>query len=202
VETEEQGGKNKIMMALFGLALLGLGFADEFDGARQLIASNVSCDKLDSGQLEAIGDYLMEQMHPGPSHQAMEDMMGGDGSENVRRAHIQMAEVLYCGRTNTTLTFGAMLGMMPFIGRYSGGGMMGFGGYGQGMMGYGYGGAGYMVEILFGLLVFCVLALALFWLYKNLSGSGAPATEILKQRYAKGEISKKEFEEMMRDINK
>lgn len=74
-----------------------------------------------------------------------------------------------------------------------------------GMMGYdmmGAGGWGWIIGLLFWLLVFALLVLAVIWLYKNLSGvGGRPSSqEILKQRYAKGEISKKQYEEMKKDL--
>lgn len=197
----------KLMLMIILLAFSGMIFAtmdiNEQDAAKQLISSNESCDKLSQDQLELIGDYYMEQMHPGEAHERMDLMMGGEGSDNLRNAHIQMALVLYCGQTNTSITYGGMMGMMPFMYRSGfGGGMMGYP-YG-GMMGYdmmGYGGWGWIVALAFWVLVFAALVLLVFWLYKNISGRGTLSSlEILKQRYAKGEISKKEYEEMKKDL--
>ena len=39
---------------------------------KQIIDSGISCDKLSDEQLEAIGDYYMEQMHPGELHEIMD----------------------------------------------------------------------------------------------------------------------------------
>ncbi len=57
---------------IIGLLLICINgvFAHEhsdFSEAKELIESNVSCDKLSDEQLEVIGDYFMEQMHLGKS---------------------------------------------------------------------------------------------------------------------------------------
>lgn len=78
--------------------------------------------------------------------------------------------------------------------------MMGFG-YGS-MMGYGMGWFGLIFNIAF-------LALIIYgaiWLFKSASrgdrgGSGRPtAIEILKERYAKGEISSEDFQRMKKEL--
>lgn len=184
---------------VFLLMIIGAIFAtagqDELAAAKQLIESNESCDQLSYEQLELIGDYYMEQMHPGEAHETMDRMMGGEGSESLRQAHIQMALVLYCGQTNTTVTYGGMMGMMPFMYRSGFGGSMVSYPYG-GMMGYdiaGYGGWGWIVGLAFWILVFIALVLVVLWLYRSITGAGRipSASEILKQRYARGEITKK-----------
>ena len=73
---------------------------DPFDEAKELIDSKVSCNDLSDEQLEMIGDYLMEQMHPGEAHEVMDKMMGGEGSESLRQMHIAIAKRLYCNDIN------------------------------------------------------------------------------------------------------
>ncbi|HII66348.1 TPA: hypothetical protein HA295_06280, partial [Candidatus Woesearchaeota archaeon] len=51
----------------------------EIEEGKKLVESKMSCDKLSNEQLEAIGDYYMEQMHPGEAHEIMDNMMGGEG---------------------------------------------------------------------------------------------------------------------------
>lgn len=86
------------------------------------------------------------------------------------------------------------------------GGMMG---YGSGMMG-GYGSYG-IVGGLFMLVFWVAVILAVIWVIKEIfskknkdnSYSGQrtkSATEILKERYARGEITKEQYEQMKRDI--
>lgn len=75
---------------------------------------------------------------------------------------------------------------------------------GSGMMG-GMGWLGVIVMIVFWVLVLVGLFLFIKWLLlKNRStgdsSSTPPALEILKERYARGEIDKKEFEEKKKDL--
>ncbi len=71
-------------------------------------------------------------------------------------------------------------------------------GFGSGMMGYG----GWILWLIFWILVIIGLALLIKYL---LQGGGAKreeesALEILKKKYARGEISKEEFEEKKKDL--
>ncbi len=199
-------------LAIFILLCIGLLFAtmssDEISAARQLIDSNISCSQLSSSQLQLIGDYYMELMHPGAAHDAMEQMMGGEGSASLAQSHIQIAESLYCGQSNTTLTYGGMMGMMPVIYRSNfGGGMMsypygGMMGYGNGTMGYSYG-WGWIFDVIFWGLMLVGLILLIYWLYRNLRNEtpkSSLASEILQQRYAKGEITKEKYQDMKKDL--
>lgn len=142
----------KAILAVAVLLLGSLAFAasDEAAQGKQLVDSKIGCDSATEGQLELIGEYLMEQMHPGEQHEFMDRMMGGEGSQSLRAAHIQMTRAIYCGRTDTPVTYGGMMGMMPMMammGRFTSGGSM-MGAYSQmmsqgafaygGMMGYAY----------------------------------------------------------------
>lgn len=82
-------------------------------------------------------------------------------------------------------------------------------GYGPGMMGgygWGQGGAfGMIWMLLWWVLIILGIVLLAKWLFRGLPGGGgyAPgnrALEILRERYARGEIDKKEFEERKRDL--
>jgi len=75
-----------------------------------------------------------------------------------------------------------------------------YGGWGGNMMGW-FGGGIMMVA-------FWVLIIAfIFWIVREVSGknsnskSNSNALDILKERYAKGEISKEEFEAKKKDLN-
>ena len=74
----------------------------------------------------------------------------------------------------------------------------GYGGWGTGNM-IGWFGGGVMM------IAFWVLLIALIaWIIREISGknprTGANAIEILKERYAKGEINKEEFETKKKDL--
>jgi len=106
----------------------------DFTEAKQLIDSGVSCNQLTNEQLEEIGDYYMEQMHPGEAHEYMDKMMGGEGSESLKQVHISMAKSIYCGETNQGMM--GMMNMMNSDGNMMGsGGMMGGDMRGLGIMG-------------------------------------------------------------------
>jgi hypothetical protein len=116
-----------ILNLVLALLLVSSIFAhgdETFDKAEELITSEISCSNLSNDQLEIIGDYYMEQIHPGESHIRMDEMMGGEGSESLREIHINMAKRSYCN-DDSLISHGIMGGsnyMMssPF--------MFGFGG--------------------------------------------------------------------------
>ena len=92
------------------LTTAGIVSADghNFTETKQLIDLGISCDGLTDEQLEAIGEYYMEQMHPGEAHEIMDQMMGGEGSASLRQVHMQMARNIYCGEN---IMMGGMMGM-------------------------------------------------------------------------------------------
>jgi putative membrane protein len=73
-----------------------------------------------------------------------------------------------------------------------------------GMMDYGYGGGWWIVIIgfIFWILVLIglVLLIKYLWEHGGAKAGHESALEILKKRYANGEISKEEFEEKKKDI--
>jgi putative membrane protein len=84
--------------------------------------------------------------------------------------------------------------MMP------GSGMMGYGGYG-----YGMGIFGWIFMLLFWGLIIVGVILLVRWLWDRgqSGGSGSSsetALDILKRRYARGEISKEEYDRMRHDV--
>ncbi len=174
--------------------LVGIVMAHEhnFAETKQLIDSGISCEKLIDEQLEAMGDYYMEQMHPGEAHEMMDQMMGGEGSESLKQMHIQMAKWLYCNED---------------VGGMMGGGMMNI--MGTNMMGGSFGGGSWWLWSIMGMLFWIALLIALIlliiWLYKKVTGqttNGSSALDILKKRFTKGEITKKEFESMKKEIKR
>jgi putative membrane protein len=90
------------------------------------------------------------------------------------------------------------------------GGYGGYGGWGMGpgmMGGYGMGWFGGILMIVFWILILVGLIFLIKWLIqstgrdKTSGSSGDRSLEILKERYAKGEIDKEEFESKKKDLS-
>lgn len=162
--------------------------------------------------LDELGDAVMNVMVPDPrEHEWMDNMMGGEGSASLSAMHQQTGYRYLTGQG-----FPMMGGWMePWRGGpygyrrgHMGGGMMGYpfsswGRGGFGMMNYGFGGAILMWIILIALIVFIVWLVVRSQRLKENSGSGyrgEKPVEIIKRRYARGEISREEFEQLRKDL--
>ena len=189
--------KITLISIIFLLSIVAAFAQESHDGeieeGKKLVESKISCDKMSNEQLETIGDYYMEQMHPGEAHEIMDNMMGGEGSESLKQVHINMAKRLYCNENF-----------------YIGYGMMGSGRLtnmmGRGMMGsypasYDYSNYGYW-NIFLILLFAAVFFLTVWIIYRfgiKKTASETPLN-ILRVRFARGEITKKVFEEKKKDL--
>lgn len=121
---------------------------------------------------------------------------------------------------STGTVIGIVLLVVLVVLLFGGAGMMGFGGLGMmgpGMMG-GYGGmmgglgaqgfaynpVGSILTLVFWALILAGIVLLVVWLVRNVgrggfsSPSNNEALEVLKTRYARGEITKEQYEEMRR----
>ncbi len=156
-----------LLMLVFSAASVSAD-SDDFGEARRLVESGAECSELTDAQMESIGDYLMEQMHPEELHEIMDERMGGEGSESLKLMHVNMAKHLYCG--DTSAAYGGVMGMM--IG--SGYGMMGSGGMMNMMGNYGYGMMGSssnlfgasLLWLLFAVIGAFVFSVIFWWTYK------------------------------------
>lgn len=75
----------------------------------------------------------------------------------------------------------------------------------NGMMDYGFGVGWMLFGSIFMILFWVAVILLIVWLYKQITGDKAAqkadtALDILRMRYAKGEINKEEFDRMKRDL--
>ena len=132
-----------------------------FTDTKKLIDSGVPCSNLTDDKLESIGEYYMEQMHPGEAHEFMHQRMGlVEGSEAEEKYHINLAKTMYCGELGS--------GMMDM----GAGGMMhpSNAGMNDGMMGS-YFGAGNFVGFLWLVILslsIVALILLIVWLYRQI----------------------------------
>ncbi|HLG23713.1 MAG TPA: hypothetical protein VI564_02155 [Candidatus Nanoarchaeia archaeon] len=188
--------KITLLLIVFGILISSQAFAQEHDftQTKKLIDSGISCNKLTNEQLEEIGDYYMEQMHPGESHELMDNMMGGEGSESLKQVHINMAKRLYC-KENVYIGYGMMGsgGMRNMMG----GSMMG-----NYPLGYGYSNYGYWN--IFWILIFAAAIFLIVWIVYKFGIKNEPSSEtplgILKKRFAEGKITKKRYDEMKKEL--
>ena len=142
-----------MVILLLNISLANAITQQEIKEAKSLIDLKVDCKSLSDSQLEIIGEYSMELMHPGESHEAMHKMMGiKEGSEAEKQFHISMAKTIYCGESEGMMEEG-MMNMMV-----GGSNMMGSTGYG-----YGYSG---VVNILFVILLIGLIILVYLWIFK------------------------------------
>jgi uncharacterized membrane protein len=185
--------KKIILILLFVLLVPHIAYAygeEDFAQAEEIIMQKTQCSQLTNKQLELIGDYYMGQIHPGEAHEVMDEMMGGEGSESLRLMHIAMAKRLYCDDFSGMAQYG-MMGMMgyPTNGQY-GEMMSGFGPFGW------HWGFGFVINLLFWVLIIWLIV----WVIMKYKKPKQSPIDILKVRYAKGEISKKQFEQMKKKL--
>ncbi len=179
----------------------------------KLQAKEATCTDLKDEQFSVLGEYYMGQMM-GASHTSMNAMMiqmhGEEGEEQI---HIAMGKRLSGCDPNAALPTQGF-GWMPMLQMMGGLGsspqsfnqpnatympMM----WGFGPSGYGFGGMGSVFMIFWWVLIIVVIVLALRWFMGQSHGVGrrnSSALDLLKERYAKGEIDKKEFEEKKKDL--
>jgi len=180
----------------------------------KLQSKQIECKNLTDEQYGALGEYFMGQSIGDTQRHAlmnrmMTSMMGEEGEEQM---HIAIGKRLSGCEPNAQVPpngvgFMPMMWMMGSAGppQVGGGGnpMMGYGGWNNMMSGWnGFGILGWIPMLLFWIL----LILGVVALFRYLGGSGRSSDkqrsplDILKERYAKGEIDKKEFEQMKKDL--
>lgn len=175
----------------------------------KLEAKEISCTALPDEQFGVLGEYFMGQMM-GDSHAAMNAMMmqmhGEEGEEQI---HIAMGKRLSgCARDAVIPMQGQ--GWMPMMQMMWGGWssprdngdffnnhmMYGFN---NGIGGFGFFGG--IVMILWWVLIIVGIVALIKWVSNsNRSSNSRSALDVLKERYARGEIDKKEFEEKRGDL--
>jgi len=161
----------------------------------KLQVKELECKNLTDEQYDSLGEYFMGQSIGNTQrHAAMNQMMiSMMGEEGERKMHVTLGK-RYSGCDPDAQTPSNGLGFMPMMWMMGGGG--------NPMMGYsGWGGFGWIFMIVFWVLIILgVVALVRYLRDPKQNESGKTLIDILKERYAKGEINKKEFEEMKKDL--
>ena len=159
---------------------------DETDGKNiynKLLSKQITCQALTDDDFDVLGDYFMGQrLGNTATHAVMNNMMTKMmGEEGEKQVHVSLGKWLSgCDPTGINGWKGGENRMMGY------GGWDGFGGLFM---------AAFWVLIIFGIVA----------LFRNMrvhryeSKEHTPL-EILKTRYAKGEIDKKEFESIKKDL--
>lgn len=165
----------------------------------------INPEKVSPSKLEELGDSVMEIMIGNSDrHEQMDKMMGGEGSPNLTAMHQRIGFNYLSGYPlgMMNLISGGMMGYSFNNSNLSKGGRFMMNGYFPGMMGgFGWGSGGMFVGLIFLILIVA----AIFIIVRVVSGghlkdSGESAIEILRKRYAKGEITKEDFERIKKDI--
>lgn len=172
---------------------------DEANGKQvwdQLQSKQTNCNSLKDSDFEVLGEYFMGQSigntkRHAVMNQMMQNMMGQNGEEQM---HISLGKRSSGCNTNASFPTGYGLPMMWWMMGGGGNSMMGYGGWG----GFGF---GWIFMIVFWILIILgVVALVRYLGGQHNTDKGKTPLEILKERYAKGEIDKKEFEEKKKDL--
>lgn len=182
----------------------------------KLQSKQIQCNDLTDDNFETLGEYFMGQMM-GASHASMNAMMiQMHGEEGEKQIHNAMGK-RFSGCDTATSTIGVGGGWMPMMHMMGNRGSYspyysGFNNHrnpmmyysGSGMMGWGMGGYGWIFTILFWILIIIAFLALMKWFRSShqLTGLNNDRTslDILKERYAKGEIDKDEFDTKRKDL--
>lgn len=176
----------------------------------KLQTDELKCEDLTDENFGALGEYFMGQMM-GDTHESMNNimiqMLGEKGEEEM---HVALGKRMSNCEPNAAMPQNMMnSGMMQMM---MGSGMMGnwsnpssLNNFNNpiSMMNFGFAPFGWIFMILFWALVIAGIIALIKWIAgqnKTEYRSHETALDILKERYAKGEIDKKEFEEKKKEI--
>jgi len=169
----------------------------------KLQTKELTCKDLSDDNFGTLGEYFMSQMM-GDSHETMNNMIiQMMGEKEEEQIHVVMGKRL--SGCDTSAAFSSQgMGFMPMMNMMWGGSS----GLNQGdnsMMNFGsipFGWFGWILMILWWVLIIAGIVVLVRWISnQNRGGNSKSAIDILKERYAKGEIDKKEFEERKKDLS-
>lgn len=172
------------------------GATEEAEGKaiwEKLQAKQLECKDLTDSNFESLGEYFMGQT-AGEQHETMNNMMiQMIGEEGEKQMHVAMGKKLSGCGSNTVM----------WTSKGGGNYMMGYGwnNWNNMMAGWGGFGLGWLFMLLFWVLLILGVAALIRYLAKSGDNKQSKTSlDILKERYAKGEIDKKEFEEKKKDL--
>lgn len=164
----------------------------------KLQAKQVACGKLVDSDFDLLGEYFMGTMM-GASHDAMNDRLKrvlGDAGET--QIHVSLGKRMSGCDASAAYPAG-FSGFMPMMGGQSYASEFNLS---NSMMNFGYGFSffgGIFMLLWWALIIAAVVALVKWFWDKSKNGGKSPL-DILKERYAKGDIDRKEFEEKKKDL--
>lgn len=203
-----------ILIVVFSFALTAFSFAqamvrdkddhtvrEEAEGRaiwEKMQAKEITCKELSDKEFGVLGEYFMGKM-AGSQHEIMNNMMiQMMGEEGEKQMHIAMGRRMSECNLNASLPQTMInRGMMPMITMMMGGGMFPVGFWSVGVWGW-------IWLIVWWILIIIGTVAIINWFrsqFYNKQSQKQSALDILKERYARGEISKREFEEKKKDLD-
>lgn len=172
---------------------------------QKIQAKELACAAIADPDYELLGEYFMDQMM-GDSHEAMNltlrQRIGESGEEAM---HIAMGKRFSGCDISAALPLGGS-GFFPMM-QMMGGAFTPSGwsdrtaSGGWGMMS-GWTGISWFWMLIWYLFAVLLIALGVRWLVKVRHAPHKSSLEIIKERYAKGELTKEHFEEMRKELLK
>jgi putative membrane protein len=191
----------------------GLSADDEHEGGRSIndilavireqqhVTNNgdINAATVSDDLLAELGEAVMDAANPNErEHEWMDNMMGGEGSQSLRSAHIMMGYRYLTGGSRDDGSFpGGIMGRgwsMPMMG--------GWNGWGRGHRSF-FTGWGFPILVTVVILVVggVIVAFVLVGRRRGVQEhTHESALDILNKRLAKGEVTKEEYENIKREI--
>jgi putative membrane protein len=164
-----------------------------------------TCASLDDDQFDLLGEYFMGQM-TGTMHTSMNAMLAQRYGENEeKQIHVTLGKQ-WSGCDASAAETNAVSSWMPMMWGNVSIGQSGYSPSKYGTMmsggwGYGSGFVGLVVMIVWWILILTGIVTFVRWVGGHSKNDiGSSAIDILKERYAQGEIDKETFEKMKKDL--
>ena len=151
-----------IILMIFSLNIVFASISnEEIIQAKSIIDSKIPCNQLTLDQLKILGEYFMEQMHPGDAHELMDEMMGlEENPAQDELFHQNLAKTIYCDESNRMVGYQNMQRMMSNKNFNTGTPMM---------IGTSYWNVSNTLYIIFLFLLIILVLFVIFKLYQNVS---------------------------------